>query len=126
MVGPTTPAPVCTRPAAQDRHPPEEVCGAATIPLRRAPPCIQGHAHPGTAAAGPTIRLARDRLPRRVESGAQLAQLLAVGGLVAAEQVGAPALAVVHVRDLVGEQVVEHARDLLLPELDQHLAAVRV
>src|SRR3954451_3559999 len=42
MVDSTTPAPVCPRPAAQDRHPPEEGGGAATIPLRRAPPCIHG------------------------------------------------------------------------------------
>jgi hypothetical protein len=43
----------CTRPAAPclawrlvtgfaSRHPPGGVCGAATVPLRRAPPCIHG------------------------------------------------------------------------------------
>ena len=42
MADSTTPVPVCTRPAAQVRHPPEGGGGAATIPLRRARPCIHG------------------------------------------------------------------------------------
>jgi prolyl-tRNA editing enzyme YbaK/EbsC (Cys-tRNA(Pro) deacylase) len=52
MVDSTTAAPVCTRPAAQDRHPPGEGCGAATIPLRRAPPCIHGPRTSGHGGRG--------------------------------------------------------------------------
>src|SRR3954470_21605973 len=52
MVDSTTPAPVCTRPAAPDRHPPEGARGAATIPLRRAPPGIHGPRTSGHGGRG--------------------------------------------------------------------------
>src|ERR671910_1706154 len=69
------------------------------------------------------------RLARRgagvVEALAQLADLPLIRGLIAAAQVRTPAGAVVDVRHLVGEQVVEDLRDLLLPAVDQDLAAVR-
>src|SRR3954454_18191428 len=73
------------------------------------------------------VRLARGRtgrLARLVQALPELAHLLAIRVLVAAEQPAAPARAVVHVRDLVRQQVVEHLGHLLLTPVDQHLAAV--
>jgi len=55
MVDSTTPAPVCTRPAAQGGTRRE---GSVALPLSPSGvhrPASTGHAHPGTAAAESTI-----------------------------------------------------------------------
>src|SRR6185437_16910411 len=63
-----------------------------------------------TAVRRVSVRLARrgaGRLARLVQALPELAHLLAVGVLVATEQPASPARAVVDVRDLVRQQVVE-------------------
>jgi hypothetical protein len=55
MVDATTPAPVCTRPAAQGRTRRKGSVALPLSPFGVHAPASTGHAHPGTAAAESTI-----------------------------------------------------------------------
>ena len=55
MVDPATPAPVCTRPAAQGRTRRKGEVALPRSPFGVHRPASTGHAHPGTAAADPAI-----------------------------------------------------------------------
>src|SRR3954465_15899087 len=55
MVDPTTPVPVCTRPAAQDGTRQKGPVALPLCPFGVHRPASTGHAHPGTAATGSTV-----------------------------------------------------------------------
>ena len=55
MMESTTSAPVCTRPAAQDQHPPKASVALPLSTFGGHCPASTVHAQPGTAAAESTI-----------------------------------------------------------------------